>query len=426
VTSSTSSSKPRRSPLERSFRRYAIGLAATLGTLMAIFGIVNTRVNPIGVTPTPWTDTAYRDYRPIYRAQRSAKPGLIRSEKWDAVFVGSSRVDYALDPSNPHWGDMRVANLAFVAGTLPESAPMLKYAADHQNLKLAIAGIDLYDLSNDSSLIANSGFSESPLNPEGDPIERELRYIFGYTSVQSSYHAILDRAHHTLVEYSANGFRLRPKIRGEQRKRMETDSLPQAIRYIRQRQAVHKIFPAKLAALQTIIDTAKSKGFRLILMIPPSNGIFQATYFYSNDPDPAFDMERELIVKLAAEANAAHPGTPPVEVWDFYDFHPLNCESPAPLEDKETKMKYWLDGTHASKVLGDIMLARMMGWPVDDPLGADYGMRLTPDNVGQRPEQIRAGYEKYRTEHPEDFKFMTEVADKYRNSNTTAPAEAEE
>jgi hypothetical protein len=393
-----------------------------MATLMAVFGIVNTRVNPLGVTPTPWTDTTFRDYRPIYRSQRTAKPGLIRSEKWDAVMMGSSRVDIALDPSNPHWGDLRVANLAFSAGSLPESAAMFKYAADRQNLQLAIVGVDLYDLTVDYNVGATAGFTESPLNDKADPVERELRYIFGYNSVQASFNAIVDRSKKHLPEYTANGHRLRHKPSVDLRHKLETDSIPHAIRFIRQRKADHGLVPAKLQAFREILETAKQKKLRLVLMIPPNHALYVATYFYAGDPDPAFDLERNTVVNLAAEADAKYPGTPPIEIWDFYDFHPLNAETVPPLGDKTAQMQYWMDGTHALKSLGDIMLARMMGWPLDGP-GADYGVRLTPENLQARDQQLRAGYEDYQKSHPDEFKWMTTVASKYSDGN--APPDEE-
>ena len=174
----------------RAFHRYGLGLFAVAAGIVVLFTLVNTRVNPIAVTPTPWSDPGFREYRPIYRYQRTAKAGLLRSEPWSTVFLGSSRIDIALDPEHPDWGDTRTVNLALSAGTLPEAAAMFDYAAQRQDIGLTIVGIDLADLTSRFSLMHTAGFMESPLNRNGDKIERELRYYSGISTFEASIRAI--------------------------------------------------------------------------------------------------------------------------------------------------------------------------------------------------------------------------------------------
>ena len=168
-----------------------------------------------------------------------------------------------------------------------------------------------------------------------------------------------------------------------------------------------------------ILDDAKASHTRLVVLIPPSHAAYIGIYHFDNDPDPCFAQDRGIMTRLVAESNAAHPDAPAATIWDFNDFHELNCE---PIPADKSRMKYWVDGTHARKNLGDIMQARIMGWPPDDPAGSDYGFELTAANLDQRIAALRQGYQDYRARHAEQWQWMNEVAKSYQ---TTGDASAE-
>ena len=85
----------------RKFNRVILGIAAGI---LVVFTAFNTWINPLWVTPTPWTDEKFAEYRPIYRQQRTGKAGIARSAPWKVAFFGSSRADIAFDPMLPQWG----------------------------------------------------------------------------------------------------------------------------------------------------------------------------------------------------------------------------------------------------------------------------------------------------------------------------------
>jgi len=401
----------------RAFHRYAIGLFAVAAGVVLLFTLVNTRVNPLAVTPTPWSDPGFREYRPIYRYQRTAKAGLLRSEPWSVIFLGSSRIDVAFDPEHPAWGDTRAANLALSAGSLPESAAMFGYGAPRQNIGLVIIGIDLSDLTTHASLMHSAGFMESPLNRDGDAVERELRYYAGISTFEASVNAISNRARGKLPEYTPHGHRLRHREPENPRYVLRRDSIAHAIRFVRERKIAYDIEPTKLEALKSIIRTAKREGSRLVIVIPPNHATYLSVFYLENDPDPVFRLDRETITRLADAADAAHPDTPPVEIWDFNDFHPLNCEALPPASDPSAKLSGWMDGTHALKSLGDIMLARIMDWPGLEGDAASYGTRLDSSTLDARIADIRAGYEEYRATHPDDWNWIRESVSRFSSTD---------
>jgi hypothetical protein len=407
----------------KSFRNFTLAVLIAAGGLVALFIGINTWVNPLWVSKAPWTDDSFAEYRPIYRYQRTGKAGIAKARPWEAGFFGSSRIDIALDPALPQWGDTPAVNLAVSAGTLPETAPILSYTLEHAPLKTAIVGIDIGDLIGANSGYRTTGFMESPFNPKGNHVEQTFRYYAGISTFQSAVQTIINRNKGELPEYTPQGHRLRHQETTDVAKVIQRDAISHALRVIRRRKAnpPTKGNDWKISQLQQILDDTKAAKCRLILMIPPSHATYLGVFYQQGDPDPTFSLDRGLMAKLVAASNKQHPEAPAATIWDFNDFHPLNAES-VPMDS--SKMHWWLDGTHARKALGDVMLARMMGWPIDGP-GADFGFELTEANAAARTEDLKAGYQRFQTEQAELWKWMEQGILKYQDTAAKSSAKDE-
>lgn len=417
--------KPTRSGLgsaPKAHRRFFVGVLGVFLGVMALFSLTTTTVNPLWVTPAPWTnDQAFKDYRQISRNLRTAKAGLVRSKTWDVAFIGSSRVAMALDPAMPEWGDQRVVNLGLSAGALRESSAMMDYLLDHQkSVRRVFVGVDLVDLTTTTDLAVAAGFNESPLNPASDAVERELRYTTGVSSFIASVKTIRSSRSGKLPPYTDLGHWLRERSNGRVRDILYKDSMPFAVRLIRQRNIRMEIFKAKRDALVHLVNRALERNVELTVLIPPNHAAFLSVFYLDHDRDPVFEMDREAIVSVVAEANAAHPNSKPANVWDFNDFHPLNAE-PIPGEaDKDRKLFYWADGTHALETLGHVMLKRMMGWPIENPAERDYGREIDTKNLPARLTELRQGFERYRAEHPAEIEWVQSTLTHYSSAGADA------
>jgi hypothetical protein len=399
---------------KKPFRTFALAILGAAVGVMLLFVGFNSWINPLWVSPAPWTDDSFADYRPIYRHQRTGKAGIAMAQPWKAAFFGSSRVDIALDPALPQWGDQPAVNLAVSAGTLPESAPILRFTLRHAPLETAIVGIDIGDLMGPNSPYRSTGFMESPFNPQSDRFELTLRAYAGISTFETAVQTLINRNKGELPEYTPLGHRLRHQEPADVAKVIQRDSIPHALRVARRRKAIEpgEGNPWKMDLLRQMLSDTKAKNCRLVVIIPPSHASYIGVFHLEGDPDPAFRKDRAIMAKLVAESNAAHPAAPPAEVWDFNDFHPLNCED---VPRDKTRMHWWLDGTHARKSLGDVMLARIMGWPLEGP-GADYGFRLTAQNLAEREQAIRDGYQRFKTESPALWQWMAEGVAGYQST----------
>jgi hypothetical protein len=392
----------------RPYRRHALWLIGVFVGVLMIFTLVNTWINPIWVTPAPWTDSSFAEHRQIYRNLRTAKAGLARSATWDVAMLGSSRAAIGLDPSIPQWGDTRVVNLGMSGASINESAAMVEFLVKNQpELKSIIIGVDLTDLTSETDLARGAGFYESPLNEHGDAFERELRYYVGFSTAEASYKTVKARTNGEIPPYTTKGHWAHHRITETVRNVLKRDSIPFAVRYVRKRKLELALSESKLASLRRAVETSLEHNIELVLYIPPNHAGYLCIFPLEGDPDPFFMVDRRAIVELVDEANQKFPDAPPVVIWDFNDYHPLNCEK-IPVEP-ETAAKYWIDGTHSLETLGNVVLARIHGWPLEDPVEATYGQILNSDNIDERESNIIAGFERYKVEHPEDLEFAKSI-----------------
>lgn len=401
--------------------------------VMVSFSFLNTWVNPLWITPAPWTnDAKFAGHRQISRNLRTAKAGLVRSKQWEVAFLGSSRVAIGLDPAMPEWGDRKVVNLGLSAGTLAEQVALVDYIFEHQTgLKEIYLGVDPTDLTEDNPIPVNVGFYESPLNPAGDVVEREVRYVTGISSFLASWKTMSSQRKEArkhdgkdLPDYTALGHWVRNRSNGPVKKILEQDSVPYAVRLIRHRKMKLEVSAAKSAALKRILDKCQEKNVQVKILLPPNHTAYLSVFYLDHDPDPTFSVVRKRIVELVAAANAAHPTATPVTVWDFFDFHPLNSE-PVGLDGKGTGvLHYWADGTHPLETLGAVMLKRMNGWPVTDPAEAGYGQPLDAASLPARLDSLRAGFETYRQTHPSEIEWIQGIMSRY--ASTANPSSAPE
>lgn len=416
----------------RRFNRVILGI--TFGILV-VFTAFNTWINPLWVSKTPWTNEKFAEYRPIYRQQRTGKAGIARSTPWEVGFFGSSRVDIAFDPMLPGWQGKPAVNLAVSAGTLPETAGILRYAVEHCPLKVAIVGIDLGDLSGSGSGIRTTGYMESPFNPKGEALERELRYVVGVSTFESAvktlgYWKRRDEPGFVLPEYTPQGHRLRHQDKPNVAAGMRRDAIPHAMKGARRRAKIDEHHggkglpadPEKVRLTKQILADCVKHGVALKIVIPPNHSTYISVYYYSGDPDPNFSVDRRTLVDLVEQSNAAHPDAPPAEIWDFNDYNEL-CSEPLPTTP-EGRMHWFLDGTHARKALGDVMQARIMGWPIEGP-GQDFGVKLTRENLQTRLDGLKVAYQEFQTKHPDQFQWMVDAINSYKTSGKEGEKEPE-
>lgn len=383
-------------PVKR-WRSYSLltGACVLLGLVVAF--VINTTVNPLRVTPCPWSLKSLEPYRDISAQIRTGKAGLIRSHAdWQGAFVGSSRVANGLDPTLPGWQGARIANLGCSAGFIYESEGICRYAMKREKLDFVVLGIDPGDLSTSFDTRIESDYYSSPFSDK-DEISRELRYYFGISTLELSFETIGRSMKKELAQYTPQGLRkgkqkgartqltfLRNNIAGDAEAGLPDDD-----------GRLSDLNPAKRELLRRLLEDLHRADIRVLLLYHPRHALMHAHSEDVSAPHVSFEKERRALCAMADEINRQPGGSRQIEFWDFNDYHPLNCEA-LPQTDGE-RMQRWHDLGHYALEVGNLIQSRMMGWPCRLPGGENYGTRVTAENLEAHLEEIRMGYHRYLT-----------------------------
>lgn len=392
----------------RALKRYQTFFLLLLAGMLVAGFVFNTTVNPWRVTPMPWSSAKLEPYRAIDNTwNRTAKAGLVRSGTWDAAMFGSSRVDIGLDPQHPAFDGLHCANLGLNAGLLMENHAMFRYYLEHENPRLVVLAIDAGDLSTPPPKINVTDFALSPLDPEASPLERELRYRAGISTLAASFATVGRAVRGQVADHTPQGFRRDAPFPPNQRLLISSLYLSTTHRMAQAHIAHGGLSGEKMKRLEEIVAGCRQEGARLVIFFTPNHALFQLAFRELGDPDCYFEKDRRALAELAAKVNAADPSAPPVEVWDFLDGHPLNTPPLPAAGEKGEHLTNWIDLFHATPVIGKEMLDRLAG------PGA-YGERLTPEGIPDRIEKVRAQLDDYASRHPDDVAFLRQSLAKFQ------------
>ncbi|MFC7335592.1 hypothetical protein ACFQY0_00265 [Haloferula chungangensis] len=375
-------------------KRYIRTFFAIVVVSLVGAALINLVVDPWRVTPEPLSSDAFEPYRDLDSQIRTGKCGFIRSAPSIGVaLIGSSRVTNSLDPRNPNWGREDVYNLGGNASYIYENEAIFRYLLQKQSPELVIIGIDPGDLSSTFDTRIIFDFNGSPLGPDQDRIDREIRYLVGISTLEASFETIKRRLTDEVPQYDDRGLRRhRPKRQIDQRAFLAAAIIGESQFEAPQSAGEDTpIRPDKLKRLGGIVETCLQRGIRLVLLIHPQHALSHTRS--GEEAMLPFERERRDITYLVDRLNQEKPDAVPAEVWDFGDYHPINCE-PLPTE-KGGRMQNWDDFNHYTLEVGDLMLARIMGWPIEMEGGEDYGLQLDPANFDAWLEHAKAGNRRY-------------------------------
>lgn len=382
----------------QSTRRYALLVIGLAGLCLVVIGAVNTRVNPWRVTPVPWEDAKYDDYRGESEHLRTTKAGILRGGNfWNVALVGSSRVANAFDPgqgawSGEDWDRDIVVNLGCNAAFLNETTAIAKYFVEHEPAKLVILGIDPGDLTSKVDTRPLFDFEGSPFSPNAG-LDNELRYVFGISTLEASLATVKRAGRKQLAEYGPRGMRRAPKEHGKsQLKFIEgTITTKTELETTDAAGPDRTLNEGKLEKLKALLEKCRKRKCRVVLFFHSNHALMHAEAKHIGAGVVPFEKERRELIKLLE-------AYPEVALWDFCNYHPLNCE-PLPLDDpKEGRIEHWNDLGHFHVEVGNQMMALMMDWPLPRAEWKEIGRKLDAGNLEAYLKEVGDGYQRYLTQ----------------------------
>ena len=375
-------------PYRRPYKRFMRWFTVLLGGYLLLTTILSLAVNPWRINNTPLSIDALDDSREISETVRVGKAALANRGDWEVVFLGSSRIEIAFDPTHPVFEGKRTVNLAMAGATMTETIAVGNYTLDRNpQLETIIFGVDVGDLHTSLDRREETGFYQSPFADGGRSIERLVGQIIGSRSLMDSVATIKRHFAGGTPIRSPLGQSIKPTHPVNLRRyvenvyQLEFESMNEAWNVCSEDLRSHKV-----DMLSTFINRARRAGIRLILLVPPQHALKQI-HPTDNKPDRMFwEEDLRVLAKICNEANLQAAGEPPVELWSFLTFNEYTTR-PMPLAgEKNQRMEGWFDLGHCHSSLISSAMGAIFSHARED--GADHP-KLCINLLGDKWSHIR-------------------------------------
>ena len=181
-------------------------------------------------------------------------------------------------------------------------------------------------------------------------------------------------------------------------------------------------------ALQATLELAKPGTTRVDVIIYPYHAQMR-WLFAQYGLTSLFKDWRERLVKLAHE-QATKSGAD-IRVWDFSGFTSFHCEAVPPPKDRKTQLKWYWEGGHFKKELGDLILNQLFAPDVaiqgataaateEGVLTAFSGLgrAITPENLLSKVQQDEVDEARCRQDLPGLLSEIGAIAARFKPKTT--------
>lgn len=307
------------------------------------------------------------------RYQKQIKLAAAQRAGSNVFIVGNSRAEIGLDPDYPALAGpgLRPYNLA-LAGTRIQ-------VAREQLEQLHRAGV------HPRHLIVGAEFLDFPVDPArpnrppptvqaGPAAELAWRFdtLFSLDSLADAVKTVRQQRNENAPTMSARGFNPLREYRQLARaegyyalfRQRATDY---AKRFARMPRGLADANgrSTEFEQLRAVVARGARDGARVDIVIYPYHAQLMAQIDAAGMA-PLFDQWRTRLAREIEAERAAHPGVR-ITLWDFSGYGRYQCEPiPAKGDRRSDTVWYW-EGGHFKAALGQLMLARMLDQPQQDP-----------------------------------------------------------
>ncbi len=396
--------------MEKFSRYLKILLGVVVAAIIAVAS-TNILVDPFALFGAPEVAGLNQRKTETFKHIRLMKAYEMRRVKADALMLGNSRIEMALDPTHPAFRarSQTPYNAALSGGTLYEVLRYLQHADAQQPIKAAVLGLDkvMFELN------AQDDFDETILAVSRDgaanhyPFAQLVRTAMSLDTFDASQRTVQRQSIPTAIEYRADGMR-RPAnadnavvVEGGARaaflnKMDKYGAKDGDRRKVGERERAYENF-------RQLLKYCRTKHIDLHIFIHPLHAWAQENFAALGEGESWVQWKRKLVEIIEEEAGADKTSFP---LWDFSGYNTVTTEA-VPLDrDRAARMKYYWEPLHYTKLTGDLILDRMFG--TQDPsrtLPDDFGVLLNAENFDRVNVQNQKAREQFR-EH-----FIADLAE---------------
>ena len=348
-----------------------------------------------------------------------------------SLILGNSRAEIGFDPNHPGWpADARpVYNFALPGAGLSANLSQFDYALRTAPIKTVVLGLDFRDFT----------FAASRVNPE---MRKESVQSTDTAQPFERVRQLSDHAE-TLLSLDALGDSMRTVL--EQRNRFATgitelgfnpllDYIP-----IARELGYRTLFDQKnnenaraylrggkdifmpggqdspdFDTLRAFLASCRKANVNLHLVVYPYHAhtleLFRATGLWN-----AFEDWKRKVTQIADQEAAAIDPAQPFPLWDFSGYNPFTIEAVTSLGNPQSEMRWYWEGGHFKKELGDRVLDKVLGHrDSQHPVLNEFGILLTSASIEAHLLHIRLEREHYAISHQKEVAYIARLVEASR------------
>lgn len=368
-------SKKRVSRRGKPYRRFNIALSVFAASTALGVGLFNAIIDPYGLVNSPEVSGINRFKPEQITRVRMFKAAAVSRIQPRSLLMGSSRADIGLDPSHPALATVGPGyNLGLSGANMHEVRQYFEHALFNQpDLEVVVIGLDFFmfnEFKHDEG-----DFNLERLKQHHPAPNDLLNGLFSLDALESSVQTLRYNLRPSpSALYDATGRRYQfGELPSSSEKRFQqmTTRLLETRGYYQD----YDLSQEYLADLEAVVDLAAQHDIELHLFISPAHAtlmesLYQAGFW------PEYEAWKEALVAIAP-------------IWNFAGYNSITTEN---IGDD---MVNYVDSSHYSKAVGDLILDRMLDYRSDE-VPDDFGQLLTKSTLEVHLQDMMARRERWQ------------------------------
>lgn len=360
----------------------------------------------------------------LSRYQNEIKLTQVIRLRPDVLFLGNSRAEIGFDPERVTMSRLRTSayNLAIPGTGLATSLNQLEYLRKIGRVpKLIVLGVEFLDFIDPPGKPVDSNVSVTPESAQSvQKIFWRFDSLFSLASLIDAFRTLSMQSNADAATTTSRGFNPLKEYRALTRQEgyygiFRQKAEENAKSYLKK--ANGTLSTNDFARLSTILEIAAQSGIEIKLVVYPYHAQVLAL-FEATGLSPAFKEWKTQVTRELSELRERYPEAN-VELFDFSGYSSYTCEYIPTKGDRTTNTRWYWEGGHFKKELGDLVLETILPELRSEPGGSSdevFGFRLNQQNIGENDQRIANERLKCLRDNPSIFRDSVSIVAAARKS----------
>jgi hypothetical protein len=315
---------------------------------------------------------------------RMAKAWQIRRQRPEGLLLGTSRVDWALDPHHPALRETAPTcyNAGLAGATVYEMLRYLQHAQQIQPLRQVVWGVDLESFNPPEDVRDSFAEGRLAVDPANQPqplawthdLVPTLLTMDALRASRETWRRSRSRPDLSRADLLTRGNPALEDLDAAERRREYQVGIQQAGANLSTLRRQQPTLLRRYRTYEQLLAFAHEHQIDLHMFITPYHSSHLDVIRLSGNTR-AFEAWKWELADRNRRVAEAH-GREPFPLWDFSGYHEV-ATNPSPTPDHPDQVMPWYrDSSHYRKITGDMILDRMFGRPI--PV-RHFGYPLTVD-----------------------------------------------